>query len=156
MASVPDITRLLARINRAGPVRAPARHRSAVPAGRTEPGRLSGTAPWRHHDEASISIAMRSKAKTRVCLACAAPMLWAVVHTCYEEAPILMRSGQLVAPPPETHQPETHAEFEFSYIQAALTAVSGGGGAPPPGSIVISGFAPTIEGVRPVLHPGVT
>jgi hypothetical protein len=83
-------------------------------------------------------------------------MLWGIVHACYEEEGSIP-SGQLVALPPQIHQPETHGEFEFSYIPAALAAVSGGSGSvtitpPPPGSIVVSGFAPTIEEA----HPGVT
>jgi hypothetical protein len=100
------------------------------------------------------SIAMHLKAKARVCLACAAPMLWGVVHTCYEEAPILTRSGQLVALPPQSHQPETHTEFEFSHVQASLTAVSGVSGSVVSGRIVTTQEQP--QQFWPVLRPGVT
>ena len=50
-------------------------------------------------------------------------------------------------------------EFEFHHVPDAEAAGAGGGSltiGPLPGSILISGFAPTIEGVRSVLHPGVT
>jgi hypothetical protein len=119
------------------------------------PGRLSGTVtPGAITMKHPSSIAMHPKAKVRVCLACAAPMLWGVVHTCYEEAPILMGSGQLVALPLQSHQPETHLEFEFSHIQASLTAVSGVSGSVVPGRIVTTQEQPRRFG--PVLHPGVT
>jgi hypothetical protein len=99
---------------------------------------------------------MHLKTKARIPLASAAlaAMLgWIGLPHHEEGGPT--RSGQ-VALPPQMHQPETHAEFKFSNIPAALYAYPASFAvAPPPGSIVISGFAPTIEGVRPVLHPGV-
>lgn len=100
---------------------------------------------------------MHPKTKARIPLAraaLAAMLGWAATHH-DEGGPT--RSGQQVALPPQMDQPETHAEFEFSNNPAALYADRASFAvAPPPGSIVISGFAPTIEGVRPVLHPGVT
>jgi hypothetical protein len=110
---------------------------------------------------------VQPKAKACLCLACTA-LLFSAITMAPPSGPfpdVAQRPGHLLRPgassadipmkwstrkgePP--HQPETHAEFEPFYIPAARYAYRAGFAvAPPTGSIVVSGFAPTIEGVRP-------
>jgi hypothetical protein len=67
---------------------------------------------------------VQPKAKACVCLACTAPLLLGIYHSCAEEeAP----TGQLIATmaqPP--HLPDMpHAEFDTQYLPSSLTEVSG-------------------------------
>ena len=71
-------------------------------------------------------------------------MLWGIAG--YEGS--IPSGQQLVALPPQIHQPETHGGFEFSHTPDAPTAASGGSGSvtitSPSGSIAVSSFAPGV------------
>jgi hypothetical protein len=66
---------------------------------------------------------VQPKTKASVCLACTAPLLLGIYHSCADEAP----TGQLIAtmaqPPHLSDMP--HAEFDAQYLPSSLTEVSG-------------------------------
>jgi hypothetical protein len=89
--------------------------------------------------------AMHSKTKAGICLAGVLPMLLGMIYASYEveSSP---PSWQLVALPPQTHQPDDPAaEVAFVEIPGPPYVVRNGVTiTPPAGSLVLSGSAPTI------------